>query len=268
MRVIYIAGMSHSGSTVLNLMLNAHPAIFAVGELIDLNWVTRGSLHPPCPCGAPSLCECEFWSRVNDLTQQEEGMSLSDLDVLNDRKLDERSANAIVFRAISKVSGKKFIVDFSKRPGRLAYLMQLKGLDVFPIHLIREPYGQVWSLSSKNGGFLRHICDYVRIHERIHRIVRHAPHSFIHYEDLVQDPKGTLDGILEPLGLQFDHAQLSWAEQRQHTIAGNKLRWQPHDLVLDERWKRSLTPAQQFIIRLGTAYAMRRLANFSSQAQH
>ena len=42
MRVIYLAGMSHSGSTLLSLMLNAHPDICAAGELIDLercsNW--------------------------------------------------------------------------------------------------------------------------------------------------------------------------------------------------------------------------------------
>ena len=268
-RVIYIAGMSHSGSTVLNLMLNAHPEIFAVGELIDLNRGAGGNSHPPCPCGAPSLLECEFWSRVNDWTQQEQGLALSELDVLNDRKLDDRSApNAVVFRAISKISGKKFIVNSSKRPARLAYLMQLKGLDVFPIHLIREPNGQISSLSRKNGGFVQHICDYVHIHERIHRIVRSSSHSVVSYEGLVRDPMGTLSSILEPLGLQFDQAQLSWAEQRQHTIAGNKLRWQPNDLILDERWKESLTPTQQFIIGLGTAYTRRWLTSFSSQGGH
>ena len=128
-------------------------------------------------------------------------MSLSDLDVLNESTTRRTFCQCHVVRAISKVSGEKFIVDFSKRPGRLAYLMQLKGLDVFPIHLIRRPRGQVWSLRRKNGGFLQHICDYVRIHERIHRIVRHVPHSVIHYEDLVHDPKGTLGSILEPLGL-------------------------------------------------------------------
>ena len=47
MRVIYIAGMSHSGSTVLNLMLNAHPEIFAVGELIDLNRGAGGARTLP-----------------------------------------------------------------------------------------------------------------------------------------------------------------------------------------------------------------------------
>ena len=103
MRVIYIAGMSHSGSTVLNLMLNAHPEICAVGELIDLNRVTKRETLPPCRCGAPSLWSCEFWSRVNECTLEAEGKSLSQLDVLNDRGLDERSAaNAVVLRAISQ----------------------------------------------------------------------------------------------------------------------------------------------------------------------
>ena len=37
MRVIYIAGTSHSGSTLLDLMLNAHPAIFSAGEVLKLN---------------------------------------------------------------------------------------------------------------------------------------------------------------------------------------------------------------------------------------
>ena len=36
MKVIYIAGTSHSGSTLLDLMLNAHPEIISVGESINL----------------------------------------------------------------------------------------------------------------------------------------------------------------------------------------------------------------------------------------
>ena len=210
-----------------------------------------------------------FGRALMTCTLQAEGKSLSQLDVLNDRGLDERSASsAVVLRAIRKVSGKRFIVDSSKRPGRLAYLLQLKGLDVFPIHLIREPTGQVASLRRKNGGFLRHIYDYVRVHERIRSMVKSVHHSVVHYEDLVREPERTLTSILEPLGLQFDQAQLRWAEQTQHSLAGNKLRWQPNDLILDERWKEHLSPAQQFVIGLGTAYSRRRLASFAGQAQH
>jgi len=65
MRVIYIAGTSHSGSTLLDFMLNAHPAIFAGGEVLKLNRQfavknNRRETYVPCACGSPSLWQCPF----------------------------------------------------------------------------------------------------------------------------------------------------------------------------------------------------------------
>jgi Sulfotransferase family len=266
MKIIYIAGMSHSGSTLLSLMLNAHPKICSAGELIDLHRVTKRKSGPSCACGASSLWGCEFWLGVNEWMLRAEGMSLADLDGTIGRRFGEGSSpTARVLRAVSAVSGKGFIVDSSKRPARLSYLLQLKDLNVFPVHLIRDPMGQVSSLRRKHGGFTRHIFDYLRVHEEIRRMLRSVHHSVIYYEDLVRDPEGTLGSILKPLGLQFDPAQLRWTEQRQHTLAGNKLRWQPNALILDERWKESLSPAKRFIIGLGTAYSKRRLSSSSRQ---
>lgn len=261
MRVIYIAGTSHSGSSLLGLMLNAHPEMVSAGELKDLGQqlqVRENGRFAPCACGAPSLWQCEFWSRVEEVLRQAEGRSLAELVLCKYPKPD--TINAAVFRAISKAAGKQFIVDSSKRPGRLAYLMQIKGLEVYPIHLIREPKGQICSMVSKNGGLLKHIRNYVLIHEQIRRTLRSIPHSVVRYEELVLDPERTLAGVLEPLGRKFHRRQLLWAEQVQHTIAGNKLRWQPNGLVLDERWKQSLGKFQQFAIDLGTAYSRLRLA--------
>ena len=39
--MIYIAGTSHSGSTLLELMLNAHPDVISVGELAKLKQQLR-----------------------------------------------------------------------------------------------------------------------------------------------------------------------------------------------------------------------------------
>ena len=255
MRVIYIAGMSHSGSTLLNLMLHAHPEIISVGELIDVNRRThegaKRKKYSSCACGAPSIFECDFWSRVNARTIESSNKSLANFDILKDRTLDDRQADsAVVLRAIADVSGKNVIVDSSKRPGRLSYLLKLKGLDVYPIHLIRSPHGQVSSLYRKKGPLLRHIYSYARIHGQIRRMVKDVPHSVVQYEDLVRDPERSLRCILEPLGLRFDPCQLRWAEHAHHTLGGNNLRWQPSDLVLDERWKQSLNRLQQTIISL------------------
>jgi hypothetical protein len=59
MRVISIAGTAHSGSTLLDLMLNAHPEIVSVGEVLKLNRQLR-YLNPERrtyvegSCGAPT----------------------------------------------------------------------------------------------------------------------------------------------------------------------------------------------------------------------
>ena len=259
MRVIYIAGTSHSGSTLLDLMLNAHPAILAAGEVLKLNRQltirkSRKRTPAPCSCGAVSLWECPFWSAVDRRTQETSGKSLTDLDMLDYRDEDGASApNAVVFKAAADVSGKNFVVDSSKLPGRLSYLMRLTELDVYPVHLVREPKGQINSVARKHGGFLKHIFRYELVHEQLRRILKSVPHSVVHYEDLVRDPKGALQSILQPLGLDFDPRQLDWAEAEKHEVAGNHMRFDAtSDLVLDESWRQSLSPLKQRTIDLGT----------------
>lgn len=259
MRVIYIAGTSHSGSTLLDLMLNAHPEIVSVGEMLKLNrQLTPGHRgkkgYAPCSCGAPSLWDCPFWSRVNARLEQSHGKSLADFDVQDYGALDGTSApNAAVFKAIAEVSGAKFVVDSSKIPRRLAHLMQLDELDVFPLHLVRDPKGQIYSVMRKHGGFLGPLLRYELVHAQIRKTLRGRPHAVVRYEELVTDPERALTEILAPLGLRFDAAQLAWAEAEKHIVAGNHLRRQSDSaLVLDNKWEQGLRPAQKLAIGLGT----------------
>jgi Sulfotransferase family len=265
MRVIYIAGTSHSGSTLLDLMLNAHPAIFSAGEVLKLNRQlgvknAQKQTYAPCSCGAPSLLKCAFWSRVDQRTRQTVGKSLTELDMQDYGALDATHApNAVVFKAIADVAGKSFVVDSSKLPKRMSYLMRLKELDVYPVHLIRDPKGQINSVARKHGGFLKHIFRYELIHEQIRRALKSVPHSVVRYEDLVRDPEPTLRNVLEPLGLEFDPRQLAWAKAARHEVAGNHMRFDATSkLVLDESWKKSLSRSQQLAIDLGTLLSRQR----------
>ena len=161
--------------------------------------------------------------------------------------------DAELFAAIAKVAGKDFIVDSSKLPSRLARLMRNPELEIYPIHLVRNPSGQIYSMTKKYGGFLKHIVRYEYVHDQIHRTLRSVPHCVVHYENLVLQPEQTLSRVLAPLGLEFDPSQLSWAEQVKHTVAGNRMRRQQESqLVLDEKWKHSLTRIQKSMINIGT----------------
>ncbi|HEY8276211.1 MAG TPA: sulfotransferase [Methyloceanibacter sp.] len=266
MRVIYIAGAAHSGSTLLDLMLNAHPDIVSVGEVLKLNRQlayrdTEKKTYAPCSCGAPSLWDCKFWSAVDAETRAATGKSLTELDVLDNSDRDPRhAANVILFKAVAVVSAKNFIVDSSKIPRRLGYLMRFPELDLYPVHLVRNPKGQIASVMRKHGGFLKNIVRYEIVQEQIHRKLKSVPHSVVHYEDLVRDPERTLRSILQPLGLGFDPCQLSWAEAEKHIVAGNHMRYETKSkLVLDERWRAHLTTGQQRIVDLGTMRSRRLL---------
>ena len=262
MKVIYIAGAGHSGSTLLDLMLNAHPQIISVGELVNLNRKLqfknlRKKRYPPCSCGAPSLWQCEFWSGVNHWLLQTEGKSIAELD-LHPRG-HRNGANEIIYRGISEVSGKKFVVDSSKVPARLAELLKADSLEIYPIHLIRNPKGQIYSAIKKQSGLLRSLLQYEIVHDQVRRQLRSRPHCVVHYEDLVVEPEITLSKLLKPLGLQFNPRQLFWAEQVKHLVAGNRVRRQQQSrLALDNRWETGLNTLQKLVIDGGT-FRSRRL---------
>ena len=258
MRVIYIAGTSHSGSTLLSLMLNANSEIMSVGEIQNLNRQLKikpgRKSYPRCSCGASSLWQCNFWRAVDDYVRRKSGKSLLDLDMSDYSNAKDRcGANQVLFEAISSVSGKNFIVDSSKHPGRMASLMRIPDLNVYPVYLIRTPEGQINSVLKKRGGLVKPILYYELVNIQIRARLRSVPHSIVHYEDLILKPEATLRAVLEPLGVSYERKQLQWTDCTAHDVAGNRMRrTKSNDLILDESWKQDLKPLQKYAIRCAT----------------
>ena len=258
MRVIYIAGSSHSGSTLLSLMLNANPEIMSVGEIQNLGRQLKikpkRQKYTRCSCGTSSLWECAFWTAVDECVQKRSGKSLANHNMLDYSDLNKfRASNAVVFKAISDISGNRFIVDSSKDPKRMAYLMRFRDVEVYPIHLIRKPEGQINSVLKKRGSLLKSVIHYELVHAQIRWLLKSVPHGVVHYEDLVLEPESTLTAVLKPLGLEFDPQQLRWSDVIAHDVAGNHMRWsKTNQLVLDQSWKSDLTTLQRRVIRCGT----------------
>jgi hypothetical protein len=163
-----------------------------------------------------------------------------------------------LFEAIAEVSGKNFIVDSSKMPQRLGHLMRIPELNVRPVHLIRNPRGQIASVFGKNG-LLKSIFQYEVVEAQVRNTLKSNSHTAVRYEELVDNPEATLQRILAPLGLNFVPQQLQWAEQERHSFAGNHVRMAvKSELVLDERWKQLLSPTQKLLIDVGTTLSRRR----------
>jgi hypothetical protein len=258
-KVLYIISLSHSGSTLLDVMLNAHPDVFSVGELKQLNRFARlqkvNTRSNRCTCGAETVWTCPVWSKVNALAEAETGSDLGEINVENySDEAGFNRDNVALFKAIAAVTGKKFIVDSSKQWLRLRLLIANPEIEVFPIFLLRNPKGQIWSsMRKRNAELSKFIHRYVASNRVSYNLVKDIPHAVVHYEDLVQYPQETLRGLMQQVGLDFDERQLHWAAQVRHNVGGNRMRWrQRSKLRMDETWRQGLTLVQKLAIDAGT----------------
>lgn len=174
-RLVYILSASHSGSTLLAMLLNAHPDICTVGELkatslgdVDLYL---------CSC-RKKIKECPFWINISqdmagkgisfDITDSKTHlMHNSDkyirfllsplhrgpvLEMIRDAALsfslrwkkqlaEFQNVNYMLMKCVLERTGKSILVDSSKIGIRLKYLLNNPRLDLKVIRLIRDGRG-------------------------------------------------------------------------------------------------------------------------------
>lgn len=173
-RMAYILAASHSGSTLLSMLLGSHPQIATIGEM-NLSPRAMGDLDRyRCSCGQ-FIRQCDFWQRVSEgmarrgvvfdlacagtdyrgvesryaqrlLRPMHRGRAL---ECIRDAGLSVLPAwraglaeihrqNAALAATIAELAGALLVVDSSKVGLRLKYLLRNPDLDVKVIRLIRD----------------------------------------------------------------------------------------------------------------------------------
>ena len=76
LRVGFLTGSGHTGSTLLALFMDTHPQIVSVGETAIKPGLRSGSeqLHR-CSCGHP-ISECRFWQTVFETGRSPQGVQV------------------------------------------------------------------------------------------------------------------------------------------------------------------------------------------------
>jgi hypothetical protein len=165
LRVLYIAGLARSGSTVLGYVLGELPGAIFVGELA-LFWrrFAEGEL---CSCGKP-LPDCHFWSAVvskafGQMTC-EHAIGLKELERRVARwqrvlglvpirwstrwskqihiMLEERGP---LYCAIREIANAECIIDSGKEVTFGSMMARLSNINFSTIHLVRDPRGVAFS---------------------------------------------------------------------------------------------------------------------------
>jgi hypothetical protein len=275
--IVYIAGMPHSGSTLLDLMISTHSQVFSIGEAFQLADYAhtrrtkneRTKLGNECTCGAETVWHCPFWPEVDKLMQRKAGIGLRDLRIQNPDPAIFRQHNKLLFDSVAEVSGARVIVDSSKLGRRLANLMAAGFAPVTPIYLHRDPRGQIYSVIRRTQQrTLRPALRYCKETLQTASLLRRHPHISVVYEDLVRNPGEQMQKIMESVGLPYESTQMDWHKPVRHNLSGNAMRRSQDSAVrVDEKWRRELGPVQKLAIMALTApsVAMIRLAARNKQ---
>lgn len=174
-RLVYILSASHSGSTLLSMLLGAHPEICTVGELKATSLGNRERYL--CSCRT-MIRQCQFWTGISqDMAKRGIPFDITNagtdirtgashyvrrflaplhrgplLENIRDFALNLsptwrtqlpiiQAVNTNLMECILARTGKSVIVDSSKVGIRLKYLLRNSSLEVRIIRLIRDGRG-------------------------------------------------------------------------------------------------------------------------------
>ncbi|CAN5808103.1 sulfotransferase [soil metagenome] len=237
-RVLYIAGMGRSGSTVLGNILGQFDGFFHGGELRFI-W-DRGLIENwTCGCGSP-FRECELWRTIFQdafggmggvdsqemFRQREIGTRTHHIPLMlmspGRRLLNSRSGEYLeslgkLYRAIQHNTGSSVIVDSSNFPAYAYALGMLRPIDLYVVHLIRDSRATAYSWlrkklhadagSSQDSVYIR---QYSPLDTALRWSIRNLAtevlwrrsagrYLTLRYEDLITNPQRSIDSILEML---------------------------------------------------------------------
>ena len=199
--VICILSPGHSGSTLLDLLLSSHSRITGVGELKVLSERKRRTSRwrtfreRECACRRRLAC-CEFWQEIDERLQQKAGRTLGDLDTVSRDPVTTCEDTALVLEAVRSSTGCLYVVDSSKTVERVELFLRSDLFDVRAIHLVRSPYGVVYSDVKRGRSWLACAAKYWHRHRRILRALRGVEHFRVSYEDLARNHERVIGDLI------------------------------------------------------------------------
>ncbi len=233
-RLLLIRGLGHSGTTILDLALGAHPQLVGLGEAARIlerpapGDERRGPaqlrrdlrFERSCTCGAIAA-ECPVWGPMLDWLPAHDGRPLAEKTL---RLLD----------AVHRIHPDALWTVDSYQDDMVLPLFDDPALEIRIIHLTRDV--RSWVHSRARDGhrrgqwlpglrpLLRWCLVNARQTSRLHSSGR--PIYRLGYEQLALDPEGSLRRLCAWLEIPFDRMMLQPAQHSSsHILSGNRMRF-------------------------------------------
>ena len=275
-KLVYITGYGKSGGTLIGRLLGDTKNAFFVGELRYF-WRYGILKNYDCTCGQ-KFDSCSFWKKVTDeylqsfpsINIKEIGKELGEFEKLKnyfrlkkfiknkkDKDFQKKLSkyldhNEKLYEAISKLSGKKILVDYSNIPGRLLALSLSDKFEIYPIHLVRDPRGVLNSYIQADMRYygknkhsnLRQVLVW-NINTIFSRIIIKNLSSgkmpFILYKNFVKSPRSVLNNLEKLFDDKFNYEEKNGKAsvylEPGHVFSGNRSRFESSSDLCSSRYQ-------------------------------
>ena len=243
LKVIYILGAGRSGSTLLSMLLGNQPGLFNAGEIRYLLYENMRARDLPCSCGL-RVEDCPFWgdvasnlqgSLINTVTETLRSRNAIRLFTKTGKNTIRTLSNELqeVYDVIASKAGTHVIIDTSKHPLYAYCLKHAPGIELYIVHLVRDPRGMVSSWSRRKGYLetkpaLRVAMTWNLLNGLGEMLFRNYPlYIRLRYEDFGREPLESLNEIVKFCGLNIDLQNVLHGDgyfhltKVQHILAGN-----------------------------------------------
>ncbi|HEY2273248.1 MAG TPA: sulfotransferase [Jatrophihabitantaceae bacterium] len=267
-RPVLLVGCPRSGTTLLSVILHAHPRIAMPPETRFL-WPVYQDRNSFGDLNSPRNRR-KLARRITRRDTRFVQLGLDRKKVI--RRIVKApptvgSAMAIVWQEFARSRGKQRWGE--KRPlywQQMDWLMRLFP-DAQVVHLIRDPRACVSSLLDVHwwhGGFYDAVTTWVMSDRELKAFGKRAAsdsYYALRYEDLLAEPRAELSKLCDFLGEDFDEAMLEFAKAAEDIVPERKV-WHsrthgPLDSSRGERWRTRLQPDQVALIEAVAVDQMR-----------
>ena len=297
-KVISIAGYGRSGTTILGNILGSIPGFFHTGETCFI-WENGINNNRNCGCGA-AFQQCPQWHNIlenaygnlEDLKEEDikylkqQGIP-QNRDILpalvfgQEKEYLESTYNKLkqylinqekLYQSIANYTNCDVIVDSSKFPSYVYLLNLISSIDLYVVHLVRDPRAVSYSWQKKR--IRSDVSPDKKLLQEQFKPTKVAlqwnswnlllelfgsrelkeHYLFLKYEKFMQNPQQSIKNILEMTGVAnkelpfVDSSSVSLTVN--HTIWGNPIRSKTGlvQLKTDEEWKVGILPSHKTIV--------------------
>ena len=291
LKVLYVAGFGRSGTTVAANILGEAEGLVSVGELYMM-WETALLRPNACGCGK-MVPDCPFWNEVFEhafgakgaIDPKEVNRTLQThvrtrhylrarLPTQQQREpVELRRLHKILsklYRSIAEVSGCNVIVDSSKRPMYGHLLSQIPGIQLYTLHMVRDPRAVAHSWArhktspatgrpSTRMGLVKSSVLWSGLNPITENALGNENRYIrLRYEDFAAKPRSAyrsaLTLIREPIVTDPFVSENRVNIGISHTMAGNTSRFArgPVDIVADNEWETNMSAGRKALVVLLT----------------